>query len=682
MAIGDLFGWTMLLDVLARITLVLAAAIVVTLLARRSAAVRHTILVSSLLAVAVIPATTLVVGRTPILQWRVSLASPSTSHAGGNSLRSSDSLWHQSHESAASEDAPVDRSNWSDDLAESATAGSWPIESGRRTSATSLGWRLFLNILLLIAVVGFAVRAAGLVTSLFRLARLVADGRAVGAKFAHVIARARAVTGRLPSPAVLESPCVRAPVAAGVFGPFVLLPSGWSDRLSEDEFMSVLCHEFAHLERHDHRVVVLQEVIACVLWFHPLVHLLNRMLNQAREELCDSHAIRAVDRTTYCTTLLHLATASRPPVMLGASSMWTNRWSLESRVRRILDEDRLIERADNRRASAFIALAVFVGFVLVAVPQLQAAPENAPSGSPRGDNGAPSGSISSQGGISRRTITRSFPASADTLLQFENLAGRVDLVPGNQSSVEIEAVIQIGGLDDATATRLIGAIEWVQVPKPDGTARWGLSFPAQQFPEVRVAGASGLSTDVQTIRYLDQPIRLTTDPRATSPSVAFDLRITLPPETHVVIENAAGSVNARGIVSPLELKTVLGSISLEDITGPLTVESVHGDIGISGPHAEAALRTQTGRISVSGTKEGRIAMATVTGSCQIVHPRDIGIKLQHSGRNSIVVRGLDGCQRLTAESQGTRVELLSRGEGGPSFTVSAGSGDSLIEAAP
>ena len=104
--------------------------------------------------------------------------------------------------------------------------------------------------------------------------------------------------------------------------------------------LAVLCHESAHLARRDHRVVILQELLASALWFHPLVPLFNRMLNRVREEVCDNYAIAVVDRASYCEALLLLAVGRPGASPRGATSMWTRRWSLEDRVRGILDEQR------------------------------------------------------------------------------------------------------------------------------------------------------------------------------------------------------------------------------------------------------------------------------------------------------------------------------------------------------
>ena len=139
-------------------------------------------------------------------------------------------------------------------------------------------------------------------------------------------------------PRLLESAEVSAPVAAGVIGNYVLLPTGWAGGSCRGEMLAVLCHESAHLARRDHRVVILQELLASVLWFHPLVHLFNRMLNRVREEVCDNYAIAMVDRPAYCEALLRLAVgrpgASRaaPPrcgralgrSKIGSGESWTS----------------------------------------------------------------------------------------------------------------------------------------------------------------------------------------------------------------------------------------------------------------------------------------------------------------------------------------------------------------------
>ena len=68
------------------------------------------------------------------------------------------------------------------------------------------------------------------------------------------------------------------------------------------------------------------------------------------------------------------------------------------------------------------------------------------------------------------------------MLRIENLAGRVELVPGKGTTVEVEAIVRVGDLSVEDVERLIDDIRWVEAPTDDGESRWGLAFPAGRYP--------------------------------------------------------------------------------------------------------------------------------------------------------------------------------------------------------
>ena len=233
--------------------------------------------------------------------------------------------------------------------------------------------RLMASGLLSALLFGAIVKVAGLGFSLVRLRRIVARARPVAGD--QVLSILGLIQRRIPMrhpPRLLESAEVSAPVAAGVIGNYVLLPTGWAGSLRQGEMLAVLCHESAHLARRDHRVVILQELLASVLWFHPLVHLFNRMLNRVREEVCDNYAIAVVDRASYCEALLLLAVGRPGASPRGATSMWSGRWSLEDRVRGILDEQRPTRTRISRVARSATATFSLAICGLIAMPQLTA----------------------------------------------------------------------------------------------------------------------------------------------------------------------------------------------------------------------------------------------------------------------------------------------------------------------
>ena len=60
-----------------------------------------------------------------------------------------------------------------------------------------------------------------------------------------------AVLGVAALPPVVTSPKVRAPVAAGLLRPWIILPMGLAESLASDSLRDVLVHECAHVVRLD-----------------------------------------------------------------------------------------------------------------------------------------------------------------------------------------------------------------------------------------------------------------------------------------------------------------------------------------------------------------------------------------------------------------------------------------------
>ena len=411
------------------------------------------------------------------------------------------------------------------------------------------------------------------------------------------MARARPVTGdhvlsilgliqrRIPMrhpPRLLESAEVSAPVAAGVIGNYVLLPTGWAGSLRHGETLAVLCHESAHLARRDHRVVILQELLASALWFHPLVHLFNRMLNRVREEVCDNHAIAVVDRASYCEALLLLAVGRPGASPRGATSMWTRHWSLEDRVRGILDERRPTRTRISgvaRSATATFSLAICG---LIAMPQLTASQPNDRIATAAEADSPPRAKAGPVANEMTRSIIRSFPVNGEKMLRFENLAGRVELVPGNGPTVEVEAIVRVSELAEG------------EVKTPDRRHPMGRSAGrGRRVPMGPVASRkddtrrSGIPSRVKRrptsrpVRHLGREVRLSNRRGESIPSVEFDLRISLPPGVRVAVDNAVGPIDGESVDSPLKLSTRHGVIKLGDVRAPVDATSEFGDVLIS-----------------------------------------------------------------------------------------------------
>src|SRR5262245_35829084 len=81
------------------------------------------------------------------------------------------------------------------------------------------------------------------------------------------------------------------PVVWRALRPLVVLPRGLAERLSDGELESVLKHELFHVKRLDNLFGSLQMFVCCLLWFHPLVRLIDRKLIEGRELMCDERVI-------------------------------------------------------------------------------------------------------------------------------------------------------------------------------------------------------------------------------------------------------------------------------------------------------------------------------------------------------------------------------------------------------
>ena len=143
--------------------------------------------------------------------------------------------------------------------------------------------------------------------------------------------------------------------------------------LQEPELADILVHECAHAVRRHHVIAMLQRIAAMLFWPHPLVHLMNRELARAREEVCDNYVLRRSNATRYARTLLELSQlfvgVSPKPVSLG---LFHCRWRLEDRIADLLDRRRRIMIRVNRWTTAGLAgTFLLLGFVIAGTRVVQ-----------------------------------------------------------------------------------------------------------------------------------------------------------------------------------------------------------------------------------------------------------------------------------------------------------------------
>ena len=179
------------------------------------------------------------------------------------------------------------------------------------------------------------------------------------------------------------------PLAWGILRPNLLLPRSareWSD----DRRHIVLCHELAHIARHDCAAQIMGELVRAIYWFNPLVWLAVYRLRRESECACDDSVLNAgIEPQYYADDLLALArmldkqSAKWLPALAMARST-----DFERRITAMLNPiaDR---RASSSKSKVIVSLAALVLLLPLAAIRLSAQNTSATfSGTVYGPDGA------------------------------------------------------------------------------------------------------------------------------------------------------------------------------------------------------------------------------------------------------------------------------------------------------
>ncbi|HSC28125.1 MAG TPA: M56 family metallopeptidase, partial [Vicinamibacterales bacterium] len=223
---------------------------------------------------------------------------------------------------------------------------------------------------------GVLVAAGRLIAGLVRVARVAARAsRVEDGRWLHILATIagrygltrRIVISRTDSPDLLAT--------WGIVRPHVLLPHHVRD-WTLDRVHAVLCHELAHIRRHDWIVQIGAETLRAILWFNPLAWMVCMRLRRESEQACDDEVLgMGVDGREYAAHLLALASQCRRHASTWASAMpMAHPSTLERRIAAMLDP-RLDRQAPSRRAMAALgAVLLLVTLAVASVRARQAGP--------------------------------------------------------------------------------------------------------------------------------------------------------------------------------------------------------------------------------------------------------------------------------------------------------------------
>lgn len=175
----------------------------------------------------------------------------------------------------------------------------------------------------------------------------------------------RARLGLRRSIDLLASPTCEAPAVVRVFRPVIILPADGCETLDDEELQSLLCHECAHVARHDNLLGVAEAVVCSLFWFNPLVWFAHRRIAAAREAACDERvADAALPAETYVGALAKICRSAVAPHIPAVSCMASAH--LKERIQHLMSYATLRKSALSHRTVAVSAILTVILFVIAA----------------------------------------------------------------------------------------------------------------------------------------------------------------------------------------------------------------------------------------------------------------------------------------------------------------------------
>jgi beta-lactamase regulating signal transducer with metallopeptidase domain len=210
-----------------------------------------------------------------------------------------------------------------------------PMMSAAGAAAPDLPWVWIIAGVWLAGLALCAARMAGRRLTMARLLRAGAEpSPALRARFGIIAAQA-GVPGTRVRLRVIDAEV--SPFVTGL-RPVIALPASMTGPEAAERAGFALAHELAHVRRGDERDRIAGEVLGAVLWFNPVLALIESRLALAREFACDPEALDRLPanaRRPYGRALI--ASGARPmPALAGAAFLPSHRRIFEMRIQSIL----------------------------------------------------------------------------------------------------------------------------------------------------------------------------------------------------------------------------------------------------------------------------------------------------------------------------------------------------------
>lgn len=312
--------------------------------------------------------------------------------------------------------------------------------------------------------------------------------------------------------------------------------------------------------------------------------------------------------------------------------------------------------------------------------------------------------------VETRQIRQTFPLPADGQpLRLANLAGRIELVPGQGQGVTVEATVHADGGSRAETARLLSEMKWVRGRDKKGREEISLSYSLDRHrsfhysrPGVRNdGGLLDLFVDLgqTTGHYRGQRVKIVSRRSSSAPTLYADLRIILPADTRLALRNVVGPVTGNGELSGnLGVDTGSGDVRLASFAGHLVVDTGSGDVTVGTVRGQSEIDTGSGDVVikrligngkvdtgsgdvlVESVAAGRLSIDTGSGDV-VVKNGMVSTLAADTGSGGVRVLGVE-LEELEADTGSGDVVVESSLARARSIEIETGSGDIRIVAGP
>ncbi len=161
---------------------------------------------------------------------------------------------------------------------------------------------------------------------------------------------------------------VVSPLTIGFLKPIILIPISLVTKIDSDQIEGLIAHELAHIKRNDYLINIFQILAESILFYHPLVYILNTLVRESREMICDDIAVNMVeDKKNYMKAIGNLALERDYILAISA-----NGGSIISRLERLKSCNNLIIKVRGfKTASLIMILGLFLSFNFLDLTKLE-----------------------------------------------------------------------------------------------------------------------------------------------------------------------------------------------------------------------------------------------------------------------------------------------------------------------